>query len=207
MVDKEEKTIFSDKIADRILDRKRHEALQRSKRRVYLTAVTSMSLVGAATFGAISVLDIFSSQFQDLAPVIAALAAIYVAVISFFLRERDRERFDLQREIYHIDDENLRLLREWIAFESLSRALYELDGRATNSQNANVSSLLDYLSENQIIGRLDREIVRASLNTRNHIVHEGESSLSRSEEMLLQERLSRINEDLFEKLRVAKKEA
>jgi hypothetical protein len=202
----EERTIFSDKIADRLLDRKRREALSRSRRRVYLTALSSASIIGAATLLAIYFLDRFSIHFQDFAPVIAALAAIYVAVFSFFLREQDRERLDLQREIYHIDDENLKLLREWIAFESLARALFELDSRATNTQNTNVSSLLDYLSENRIIGSLDREIVRASLNTRNHIVHEGESSLSRSEEMLLQERLSRINEDLFDKIRVAKEE-
>lgn len=202
MTDKDEgkiETVYSDIIADRLSYVKAQEARTRARRRIQLSAMSAVALA-ASTLAVFSlVFETLSLTISNLAPLIMALLGVLVSIVTLFFRDRDRERQNLHREIYHIDTEKMQLIREWIAFESISRKIVS-PSHGRNSP-IRLSDIIDYLSSHGIIGELDRGILLASLRSRNEIVHTGESGLSPSEENLLLERLSDINRTLFNELR------
>jgi hypothetical protein len=193
-------SLYSDRLSENFLKRREEAARQRSQRRIYLSALSAVALSVSASFSFIFLTDRLEVPIGDLLPMLAALASIFVAIVSIFFREREREKDNLKREIYHLDDERVRLVREWIAFESLSRQFVDREGRP--NAPTSLIEIIQILSDRGVIGEIDTGILAASLKSRNQIVHTGESSLSRSEEALLQERLSEINERLFTKLAI-----
>lgn len=191
-------SLYSDTLIERVLQRQAQGAKINARRRVLLSATSSVAMAASASAMFIVITDVASLSGMDILITAVALLGLLIAIVLKFLGEKDREARDLAREIYHLDDERVKLIREWIAFESLSRRIAERNGPANMSKS--LIDIIESLSEDKIIGELDTSILKVSIKSRNEIVHTGQSSLSRSEEALLQERLSDINKRLFVRL-------
>lgn len=192
-------TIYNDHLVDRMMLLREREARLKSQRRIYFSAVTAVALFISVFATFFTLINTLSIPFKELLPLSAAFIGFLVAILALFFRERERVRDDLKYEIYHLDFGKMRLVREWIAFESLSRKIISKSSRS--NADLSLAKVIDLLSSEGIIGDIDKGILLACLKSRNGIVHTGESGLSASEEDLLQNRLSEINEALFRKLR------
>ncbi len=188
-------SLYSDDLTDRLLEIKAQEARRRVDRSLTLSAATAVGL-SVSVFSSFYVFVEFIPDLNDqLLPLSASLIGALVAIFSIFFRAKEHARRDLSQEIYHLDDEKMRLIREWIAFERLSKVYVESELRQNAQQG--LSETIEVLSASGIIGEIDKGILISALKSRNSIVHTGSSGLSPSEEILLQGRLSAINGKLF----------
>lgn len=193
------RSLYSDILVDKLIKRKEYEARYRSRRRVYLAASSAVALSVSASSVFIGILALAPNSSDILLPMVGSLAGLLVSIVIFFFLQRERERHELKREIYHLDDGKMRLIREWIAFERLSREFVEADMKPNTSRS--LTEIIELISERGLIGEIDKGILTSALKSRNAIVHNGSSGLSASEEELLQSRLSVINEVLFDMFR------
>jgi hypothetical protein len=190
--------IYSDDLAEALISQAEQKAKLRSRTRLMLSFMAALSaVIGVVSAGVVlsSVVDITDSSPVFFAAFVLGIFGWTAAIFLKFLGDTAQEKTELVREMYHLDDEKIRLVREWIAFEGLSRQLILSDKRS-NAQ-LNLTEIIQGLSDKGVVGEIDRGILLAALRSRNEIVHTGQSGLSRSEEGLLQERLSSINKILF----------
>lgn len=188
-------SLYSDDITDRLLEIKTQEARKRFSRLLYLSAATTLGLLLSVSSIFVVFVDFIPNATDLQIPLSISLIGAMVAILALFFREKEHATRDLRREIYHLDDEKMRLIREWIAFERLSKAYIESELRQNNQPG--LSETIECLFANDILGEIDRGILISALKSRNSIVHTGNSGLSSSEEILLQGRLSEINGKLF----------
>lgn len=203
--DDKPETLYSDFLADRLIEVREKEAHLRFHRRRILSLISSASSFAAISSLLLILFYLIPYSVEVLIGIMASLLGFLIAIITYVFRESDREKQALKYEVYHLDNSKIKLIREWIAFERLSKQLIESRIRPNSPQK--LTETIDLIFEADLIGDIDRSILIAALKSRNKIVHIGESGLSQSEESLIQDRLSEINEVLFTELRMTVRES
>lgn len=191
--------LYSDRATERVLLRLQQEARHKLRARKMLSLVSlgsTLAAVFSAAFVAVSALNIEYAPF-----IILVAAGILSSSIANFFKGQLEDEVDVELETRRRDDERFQLVREWNAFEKISRGGVAKQSR--RNHDSSLSDLLAELSENGTIGKVDGDVIHEALKRRNLIVHSGTSGLARSEELLLQERLSEINRLLLSKARAS----